>query len=193
MSALDNDRTTTADFLDVMLHGRPSAKRSRDIRDYANGRIRFSVPARELYSYGTHFPLLRYVPRGRRRPLIVLNGDEWRGSNSRTSDHQRIARDLSREIADTVVIPFSALDGAGLDIDSIRPLAVRDDARWEETVTVDRLARVPRWMRTHSVSVDRTAATLEAVPDGSRKRWQYLNGTHEYRDIPRAEDGLFHW
>lgn len=150
MSVSDLDDRTIADALDVMAHGRATCDRSREIRTYAAGRVTVDLHAREIYSYGRHFPLLRFVPRGRRRrPLIVLNGDEWRngGGPSRTADHQATARRYAAELGETLVVPFSALTGAGIDIDSIRPLAVRADTNWTETVSVARLELVPSWRR----------------------------------------------
>lgn len=96
---------------------------------------------RRLYSYGTHFPLVEYVPRGRgrKRDLFVLNGDTWFGSGrgwhrSRTGSHQESVRQYVATCsdADSLILPFSAIDGSGIEVSSIRPIEVRDDARWTE-------------------------------------------------------------
>ena len=171
MSALDLDRRTISDALDVMAHGRATCDRSRLVRDYASGRVTYNIAAREIYSYGTHFPLLRFVPRGRRRPLIVLNGDVWRngGGPSRTADHQQMARELAAPLGETVVIPFSALEGAGIALDSIRPVVTRDDAVWQETVT-----RAPAQTPDHR----KRAYNLEA---------------EAYEPVPPDPDGFYRW
>jgi hypothetical protein len=128
-SVTDLDRRTIGDVVDVL-----TGASDRAIRTYSRGEITYSLAARECYSYGSHFPLFRYVPASRgRRALFVLNGDEWRSPRSRTPDHQAAARDLAAATGtETIVLPFSALAGAGLDLDSIRPIHVRDDARWTE-------------------------------------------------------------
>jgi hypothetical protein len=135
MRVTDLDERTIRDAVEVLSGASISdPDRARQVRAYAAGRVLVDIHAREVYSYGRHFPLFRYVPKSGRHPAVfVLNGDEWRGNNSRTSDHQESAR---RAVADSgiasVVIPFTALDGAGIDLDSIRPLHVREDARWTE-------------------------------------------------------------
>ena len=115
-------------------------------------RVEFRIHERELYSYGTHFPLARFVPAKRgRRALWLINGDVWRGGGwSLTSRHQSETRSaIADVIADAaksgryignLIVPFSALDGATIDYDSIRPIHVRDDRREGFTNT----ASVPR-------------------------------------------------
>lgn len=171
MSALDNDERTIGDALDVFTFGAPTFARSRAIRDYANGRVRFNERTREIYSYGSHFPLVRVLPKGaaRRRPLYVLNGDVWRGSASRTRSHQAIARRLCAELGDTVVIPFSALNGARIAIDSIRPVHVRPDTTWSETVT--------------QAPAD--------TPDYRKRSYDYR--TQEYSPVAPDDDGMYRW
>ncbi len=107
-----------------------------DIRDYARGRIVYDVRAGIVYSYGRHFPLFQWVPGARGRPdVIVLNGDRWGGPQSRTNDHQSIARELAAESgARTIILPWSAIEGAGIDVSSIRPIDVRADTNWTETL-----------------------------------------------------------
>ena len=170
LSAIERDARTIGDALDILAHGRATYPRSRSIRDYSDGRVRVSLGAREVYSYGTHFPLFRFIRRGpRTRPLVVLNGDTWGGPRTRTPDHQETARRYAADLADTIVIPFSALDGAGIDIDSIRPIHVRADETWQETVTVHAWDDVPTWRR--SVWRDGESRPLEPGADGSYS-WQ---------------------
>jgi hypothetical protein len=85
-----------------------------------------------LLSYGAHFPLVVYVARERRRkggPLLVLNGDRWPGGGwSSTPNHQAIVRRLADESGlEWVLIPFSALEGAGVDISTIEVRERRPD------------------------------------------------------------------
>lgn len=104
----------------------------------ARSRIDFDSRRREFYSYGRHFPLARYIPRrGRRAPALwLINGDVWRGPggwSSRTRDHQSATRqELERSGIPAVILPFSALEGSGIDPESMRILEVRPDANWTE-------------------------------------------------------------
>lgn len=128
---------TIRDVVAILAHGsRKDARtgaatrrvRGTDRRAFAD------IQEGRCYSYGRHFPLFQYVPKSGRRPaLFVLNGDTWRGGFSATSSHQEIARDaVAASGVANIVLPFSALDGARLDIASIRPIHVRDDATWHD-------------------------------------------------------------
>ncbi len=171
----------------------------RAVWDWSRSLVPVDLHARQAYSYGRHFPLFRYVPRNGRQPeLFVINGDEspvrgrgWGGS--RTPDHQSDTRAYVEKLgAASLVIPFSALEGARIDIDSIRPVHVRPDATWQETVTRPP-ADTPEYRKRETVHVERSSASLDDVPEQQRKTWRYANGTHEYRDIPRGADGLYRW
>ena len=204
MTVLEHDKTTIYDAFSVMRHG------AGRVRDYADGRIRYDIGARRVYSYGTHFPLFHYAPsrvRGGRRPeLLVLNGDRWRqgGWSSRTNDHQSIVRELAENAcsAETVVIPFSALDGADIDCDSIRLVHVRPDANWSETREARSLRELPLHERTVSYSVDCESAELAGVPARYRTEWraptetELENGEPSYSTTrPRlpGADGVYRW
>jgi len=84
-------------------------------------------------------PLAEYLPRGRgrSRPLFVLTGDRWRSpgwGHPSVQDSVRgaIARAAPAIGADVLIVPFSALAGAGIDRATIRPLEIRPDANWNE-------------------------------------------------------------
>lgn len=98
--------------------------------------------ARIVYSYGRHFPLAVVYPRGRNGGLLLLNGDTagaqgWR--RTRTNDHQaatqRTAADICREAPgwQVVILPMSAIDGAGIDAATVKPLDIQPD-------TIDRFS-----------------------------------------------------
>lgn len=98
-----------------------------------------------IYSYGRHFPMAEYFRAGRygrTAPLLLLNGD--RASNT-TDRHQSAVRDAVRQAQafwpslQSLIVPFSALDAARIQRETIRPLDVRADRvdRWRETVPGD--------------------------------------------------------
>lgn len=82
-----------------------------------------------LYSYGSHFELARPLrDRAGGITAFLLNGDTY--SNT-TSGHQSHVRSrLSGET--TVIIPHSALNSAGIDLESIKIVHVKDDT-WTTT------------------------------------------------------------
>lgn len=79
-----------------------------------------------IFSYGTHFELGRVLLDRRRRPIsILLNGDNF--SNT-TSGHQSVVRNVvARSGMPSVIIPFSALDSAGIDRASVEIVHVLAD------------------------------------------------------------------
>ncbi len=199
MSVLDQDRATIADVIDVLLYGADNtaarARRergSRTVRTYASGRVEYDLTAREAYSYGRHFPLFRYIPRrfsGARSDLWLINGDIWRngGGPSRTAEHQRYARELIAATGrPSLVVPFSAIDGAGILRDSLRLIHARPDSEWTETREVRTLAEVPRAERTVSYQVDRTAETLADIPERYRTTWRAASDTERAEIIADA-------
>ena len=211
----------------MMRYGHTDHNGRYAIREYAAGRIRYDIGRREVYSYGSHFPLFRYVPRSisGAPDLFVINGDEWRQSGpSRTRDHQADARRrIELTGARSIVIPFSALDGAGIDIDSIRPLAVEPD----QTVHIEHVARslaeVPRHAARVSYRFTHVRATLERLPAAAATEWRdptdeeietagaaayhhtmtrprlpgadglYRFTETRYRDLEPDSDGLYRW
>lgn len=83
-----------------------------------------------LYSYGLHFELGRIIDAGSGY-LAVLNGDRY---SITTSRHQTAARgEVERNGVPHIILPFSAVARAGIDLDSIRPIEILPDT-WE---TVD--------------------------------------------------------
>jgi hypothetical protein len=138
MSVTERDAATIRDCVHILRHGRTLARDESTPRYIGrqDSRVEFSAARRELYSYGTHFPLARYVPGGRGRPSgWIINGDRWRRPRSRTSAHQSATREAIAATAEacgdwTIVLPFPTLDAAGLDLDTVRPGAVRPDSNW---------------------------------------------------------------
>lgn len=200
MRAIEYDERTIRDAVQRLVTGEGS------VRTYSVGRVEVSLSAREAYSYGRHFPLFRFVPTKDRRPaLFVVNGDRWNGAGrgwnrSRTPDHQdAVRRAIAATGVTSLVLPFSALDGAGIDIDSIRPLHVRADEWFEETVERRSWDELPRHRRTYSAPVQRESSHVTseiprtyryATPDEKRSHgWE---GFGRYPILPDA-DGMYRW
>jgi len=135
-----------------------------------------------LYSYGRHFPMCEYFPagrHGRRRPLLLLNGDTFSVTTSR---HQNQARGMADRVAraigaDVLVIPYATLGAAGIARETVRPLEVRPD----RTVTLD---TVPVPFALDDVGTAHSSAPFEGWRErGTRYTWRDENGRRYIRDI----------
>ena len=156
--------------------------------------------------------------RGRGRPdLFVINGDEWRGGGwhpSRTPGHQSIVREACAGYdAETVILPFSAITGAGIELDSVRVVHVRADREWTETLEARTLKELPRRERDESYSVTLEAPTLEQVPtaqhssyrqrtaaelaelelERERELTEYERSAYNYLPLLADADGIYRW
>jgi hypothetical protein len=96
-----------------------------------------------LYSWGTHFPLIRLIRGRNRKPVgFLLNGDRWTGargwaasSGNDTGSHQTVVLRMAEEFKESlglwfVTVPQSVLDAAGIDDTSVT--LVHRTADWYE-------------------------------------------------------------
>lgn len=142
--------------------------RAKVIAPYTSN-VPYSVSQREIYSYGNHFPLCKFMPAKRDKPaLFVINGDRWRGGWGTTNRHQEITRRVIAEVIadspkriDSIVIPFSALRGALIDIESIRPIDIRED----RAEIFDNVATLPAAIDT---PLPTRAESIEPLDNGER-------------------------
>jgi hypothetical protein len=119
-----------------------------------------------IYSYGSHFVLARAIrdPKTRATILFLLNGDTISVTTGR---HQREIRDaVLGSPVPHVIIPFSAIDAASIESDSIRLLEATDD----RTVTTNHVsATMPEgavWSTVEDHAyVDLSEAQIEAKLD----------------------------
>ncbi len=212
MGVTERDATTIGDSVAIHAYGAARDNRGRKLtapRTYSTNAV---WPAgAEVWSYGSHFPLYRFVHETGRRPLFVLNGDRWGGSRSRTPDHQAAARAaIAATSIDSCVIPFTALDGAGIDKDSIRLIHARPDENWTEDRSAETLAGVPLWERTVHYQVTLESETLAGVADRHRRVHRELSDTevetvraaggyvsdtwkYSYADRLPDADGIYRW
>jgi hypothetical protein len=89
-----------------------------------------SADGHTIYSYGHHFPMATIMPAadGTARGWWLVNGDRH---SVTTSGHQSALRTaLARTGLPVLIVPFSALESAGIRHDSITPVAIDPD-QWE--------------------------------------------------------------
>jgi len=96
------------------------------------GRRRLTEGTDVLFSYGSHFPLVRLIRDRHGRPSHwLVNGDTWSGGWSMTSAHQQAVRQMVSESAyPSVIVPQSVLDAAGVVTSSVQIVDVMDE--WYE-------------------------------------------------------------
>lgn len=83
---------------------------------------RMPVRGDKIYSYGSHFELARLVTPKRGTPFFLLNGDTYSVTTAR---HQRVIRDaVDATGVPSVIVPHSAMASAGINPDSIVPVAI---------------------------------------------------------------------
>jgi hypothetical protein len=105
-----------------------------------------------LYSWGTHFPLVRAIRKRGKVVQFLLNGDTWGGRNgwaagagNDTSNHQRVVLRVIEEIGlPYVTVPQSVLDAAGIDDTSVT--LVHRTADWYEN-KVEEFEAEPEYSR----------------------------------------------
>lgn len=87
------------------------------------------VEGDRVFSYGHHFELARPLRDKRKRVrAYLLNGDRY--SNTTNKHQSSVRQALARSKAPSVILPYSALEAAGVDRDSIQLVHVKKD-RWE--------------------------------------------------------------
>ncbi|MFL5861154.1 MAG: hypothetical protein ACJ780_10275 [Solirubrobacteraceae bacterium] len=202
-------------------YGTPKIRCTDDVLRYWAERIGQVNPQREnfdyssmlcsgdsLYHYGRHFELARIMrdKRGRTR-LVLLNGDRWGGGGFGPSTSSRQG-DTRRAVAQTnapsMVVPFSALQAAQIDFDTVRPIHVRDDRfTIEEHSSRKRPANLTS-MASGEMRTEKYLGYNEArewgecerevpvyVPDPNRTI--SFVAQHGWSEGARLRDGVWHW
>lgn len=183
------------------------ATRWRDIALGRSDRANYSSNGRSvwgrgdtLYSYGTHFPLVELLRDGKGNPrLFLLNGDRFSVTTAR---HQSVARNVVARVRDdvpSVVIPFAALDAAGIDHATLElvddeperhetiPHAVKTGTRWPWAMDGVRYTwrDETRWRATTQDEREAMKAAGEPYPP-----WQ-VNEPTGTRHVTRETSGQF--
>lgn len=129
----------------------------------------------EIVSYGGHFPLGRLIlARDGSRKLWVLNGDRWgRGGSGQTDTHNEMVREAVQQTpVPWIILPFSALREAGIDVETIVPV-YQERERW--------------------TTEEHSAVTLEDVPSHLRSVRTWRDATGAVITPPVADDGREAW
>jgi hypothetical protein len=133
-----------------------------------------------LYSYGRHFELAR--PLRTKRGKIhgyLLNGDTYSQS---TSQHQAHVRYLLRDES-TVIIPYEALNSAGIDLDTVQIIHVKPDTTTTTKHCTTEFPKgafyrqEPEWEYVRPTDADYAEAVLKAIPD-ARREWERRKARH---------------
>lgn len=157
-----------------------------DTRDLGpNGNVFYNGDT--IYSYGEHFPMAivmreqprpeaermweaRHSPTVGRPRWVLLNGDRY---SVTTSGHQGLVRGVvAASGLPSIIVPFTALNAAGIWQHTIQILEVRDDRieEWEEEVEPrGELVNAPKRDAGGSIERDGEGRTIYA-PDPER-RW----------------------
>lgn len=136
----------------------------------------------KLYSWGSHFTLVEPIRYGDDKSglpdLWLLNGDRWSNSTSR---HQRqVLACAEGSVVPFVVVPFSALDRAGVDRSTFTVHDKQDEQVVKTDHVVDTFDDLPEGM-TYVARVER-----EITPDAPLRSGETLNSRTVWREIPET-------
>ena len=126
---------------------------------------------RQIYSYGAHFPMARIMlDDAGQRSWWLVNGDTYSVSTSQHQSHVRGA--LASTGLPMLIVPFSCLDEAHIDRDSIVPVEITQDRYESTTHHGAELADVPE---SHRVYGENSGSWVDGygyhVEDDGRYAW----------------------
>jgi hypothetical protein len=153
----------TVAYLFAEYAGGPDAHRMSRAHSGNNVFVSRSNP-RDLHSYGYHYTLARIMlDQHGQRAWWLLNGDGYSPSTTR---HQTITRThCQRTGLPCLIVPFTALDEAGIRYDTITPLDIQKERHDERTHYADHYDEVPDSQQDRAVQLD----------DG---RWKWVTYRH---------------
>jgi hypothetical protein len=97
-----------------------------------------------IYSYGYHFPMAQIMPSGDEpRGWWLVNGDRYSKTTNRHQSDLRSA--LARTGLPMLIVPFSALDRAGIQKSSIQPVVIDPDG-WQTVTRRGPASEMPRYV-----------------------------------------------
>jgi len=120
-------------FIQEVGKEKPRFLRPASVNAKIGGSSRQSQDVDTVFSYGSHFPLAQLVGT-RKDGFFLVNSDRY---SSTTTSHQGFVRGaITRSGIKSILLPFSALDAAGIPHERIKPLQVESDRSEEEIVYV---------------------------------------------------------
>jgi hypothetical protein len=191
--------TSTADVVERFFEyaGTDEADRKLIGRGHSHKIRTYRGDNKTLYSYGQHFPLVQLImPNGERdeHAWWLCNGD--RSSNTTTRHQGWVRNEASRTGLPVAVIPFSALDSAGIERDSIELIEVRPDTHWEEDIECRTWSELPKYQQYRGTYVDPESGKEAQIPSGlGWREAQEWYARHEHRQVPVEpdEDGVYRY
>lgn len=157
-------------WIDVAIYGED---RYLNDRGHYGSRI-FTGNAGQVFSYGSHFEMARalYDKKGNARAILV-NGE--RASNTTTKHQGYVRGAVQRAGLPTAIIPYGALEAAGIDLASIEFIHTDPD-KWleikHESKTVPRWAEYIKCVEYHSD---------DDWSDEEKERWHQWSDAREYQ------------
>lgn len=164
------------------------------------------VDGDRIYSYGTHFEMARMIRNDRGKVVAVyVSADTWSGGGwTSTGEHQGYVRHAVSTHAKplgipVLEIPFSVVNAAGIDFESIRILENRESRyTYHEITSVDRpgecvYTRDENGDAKYLAPDERDGVTMD--PTLSTVPWEKTGMAHARCDghATLHEDGLWHW
>lgn len=177
---------------------------------------RIAQDSKTIYSYGTHFPMARLIG-DRATGYFLVNGDNYSVTTSQHQSHTRWA--IKRSGIPFMVVPFSALHAASIDLDTIIPVDITKDRTERIEETWDSWDKLPRWLKWRTETRTSTEYKTEPCRQGPRGSLELYSWTgsklvenhihendypgtdhftpythYEYVKVPTepGEDGLWH-
>lgn len=157
---------------DIIRSYAQNAGRSREYRHAKDANVYASGDT--IYSYGSHFPMAVLLgDRSKGNGWWLVNGDTY---SMTTTRHQRIVREeLKRTCLPMLIVPFSALESAGIERQSIIPVQVLADT-WAERTERRPLKDLPKYMQS-GLAFFLQDGTLAEVP-GEPGLYDYTHRVH---------------
>jgi hypothetical protein len=139
--------------------------------------------SKQIYSYGHHFPMARYMT-GESGEWFLVNGDTYSHSTSNHQGHLRSA--IRTSGVPSMIVPFSALTAAGIDLDTIRRVEVTRDTNEVIEYSTDDWDKLPRHMKYVTETRTEVGYRVESCrngPRGSLETYAWEGGKLVHRDI----------
>jgi hypothetical protein len=169
----------TSDIIDrwVQEVGKP------DPRFLTGNHTNIDYDSRQLYSYGSHFPMARLIG-DRATGWFLLNGDLYSVS---TSQHQSATRwAVKRSGMKSLIVPFSAMRLAGIELDSIEWVDITPDTSERVVRTWDSWEKLPHHLKYRTRTTTDVRYRTEPCrmgPRGSLETYSFEGGKLIHRDI----------